>query len=185
MHAGFCGGVVGLAELPLGAVDRGDVDDPPPAAFEHAVDERSGDVEYRIEIDAQNGIPIGVTQLAERGITRDAGVVDQNVDVVTVCLDEAGQFLAGGMVSHIRAVGDEVVTFARLGFQPRPNAGVARRMDDEHGMTGVVQGPGDGLAQAAAASGNQGSPLFSQHCGHPSGLVRPCPVPRPTQLPTV
>lgn len=72
MHAGFCGGVVGLAELPLGAVDRGDVDDPAPAAFEHAVDEWPGDVENGVEIDPQDRIPIGVAQLAERSITRDA-----------------------------------------------------------------------------------------------------------------
>ena len=183
MHPGFCGGVVGLAELPLGAVDRGDVDDPAPAAFEHAVDEWPGDVENGVEIDPQDRIPIGVAQLAERSITRDARVVDQNVDVVTVCLNEAGQLLAGGMVGHIRAVGGEVVTFAGLGFQPRANAGIARRMDDEHGMARIVQGPGDGFAQAAAAAGDQCSALLSRHCDHLSWLVRPCPVPWPTPLP--
>ena len=138
MHAGFCGGVVGLAELPLGAVDRGDVDDPAPAPVEHAVDEWPGDVENGVEIDPQDRIPIGVAQLAERSITRDARVVDQNVDVVTVCLNEAGQLLAGGMVGHIRAVGDEVVAFVRLGFQPRADAGIAWRVDDEHGMANIV-----------------------------------------------
>ena len=148
-----------------------------------AVDEWPGDVENGVEIDPQDGIPIGVAQLAERSITRDARVVDQNVDVVTVCLNEAGQLLAGGMVGHIRAVGGEVVTFAGLGFQPRANAGIARRMDDEHGMARIVQGPGDGFAQAAAAAGDQCSALLSRHCDHLSWLVRPCPVPWPTPLP--
>ena len=185
MHAGFCGGVVGLAELPLGAVDGGDVDDPAPAAFEHAVDEWPGDVENGVEIDAQDRIPIGVAQLAERSIARDARVVDQNVDVVTVCLNEAGQLLAGGMVGHIRAVGDEVVAFVRLGFQPRADAGIAWRVDDEHGMANIVQGPGDGFAQAASAARDQGGTLFSRHCGHRSCPVPPYPAPRPTRLPTV
>ena len=183
MHAGFCGGVVGLAELPLGAVDGGDVDDPAPAPFEHAVNEWPGHVEYGIEIDARDGIPIGVAQLAERGITRDAGVIDQDVDAVTVCLDAVGQLQAGAMVGDIRAVGGEGVTFAGLGFQPRANAGIARRMDDEHGMAGIVQGPGDGFAQAASAARDQCSAFLSLHCGHQS-LVPPCPAPWPTPLPT-
>ena len=55
-----------------------------------------------------------------------------------VCVDAVSQFLATGMVGHIRAVGGEVVTFAGLGFQPRANAGIARRMDDEHGMASIV-----------------------------------------------
>ena len=133
----------------------------------------------------QDRIPIGVAQLAERSIARDARVVDQNVDVVTVCLNEAGQLLAGGMVGHIRAVGDEVVTFACLGFQPRANVGVAWRVDDEHGMANIVQGSGDGLAQATAAAGDQRSPLFSLHCVLLYWLARPCAVQRPTPPPTV
>ncbi len=85
----------------------------------------------------------------------------------------------------LAAVGDEVVTFARLGFQPRADAGIAWRVDDEHGMAHIVQGPGDGFAQAAAAARDQGGTLFSRHCGHRSCPVPPCPVPRPTRLPTV
>ena len=93
MHAGLCGGVVGLAELPLGAVDGGDVDDPAPAAFEHAVDEWPGDVENGVEIDAQDRIPIGVAQLAERSIARDARVVDQGCRWrCPVCVDAVSQF---------------------------------------------------------------------------------------------
>src|SRR5690606_22010394 len=111
---------------------------PAPTTFEHAVDERSGDVEYRIEIDAQDGIPIGVTQLAERGIARGSGVVDQNVDSMTVCMNAFGQFLAGGMVGHIRAVGGEIVTVAFVRFQPKANAGIVWRVGDEHVMTGIV-----------------------------------------------
>ena len=184
MHAGFCGGVVGLAELPLGAVDGGDVDDPAPAPFEHAVNEWPGHVEYGIEIDARDGIPIRVAQLAERGIARDARVVDQDVDAVPICVDALGQFLATGMIGHIRAVGDEVVTFASLGFQPCANVGIARRMDDQHGMAGIVQGSGDGFAEAAAATGDQCRAVLSRHCDRLSCLVRPCPVPWPTPLPT-
>jgi hypothetical protein len=59
----------------------------PQPLFEHAVDEWPGHVENGVEIDAQDRIPIGVAQLAERSIARDARVVDQDVDVVTVCCE--------------------------------------------------------------------------------------------------
>ncbi|MPM95084.1 hypothetical protein SDC9_142235 [bioreactor metagenome] len=93
MHAGFGRRIIGLPELALAAVDRRDVDDATPAALDHRINERLGDVEHGVQVGVQYGIPTGLVELAQRCIAGDAGVVHQDVDPMTVGVDAPRQFL--------------------------------------------------------------------------------------------
>ena len=86
-HPGLGGGIVGLADLALLAVDRGDVDDAAMAPVAHAVDDLARHVEDAVHIDADHVGPLVVAHLVEEAVAGDAGVVDQDVDGAELILD--------------------------------------------------------------------------------------------------
>ena len=87
VHAGLRGGVVGLAVLALEAVDRTDLHDPAPLARAHALYHRTGDVEAGVEVGADDLVPLHRRHAMERGVARDAGVVDQDLDRAELVFD--------------------------------------------------------------------------------------------------
>ena len=69
--------------LPWRPGDRGDVDDRPAAARDHAGQERLGDEVDRVEVDVDGAVPLLVVVVGEQVAARparDAGVVDEHVD---------------------------------------------------------------------------------------------------------
>src|SRR5690606_14155513 len=78
-HPGLGGGIVGLADLALLAVDRADVDDAPPAAVAHAVDHLPGHVEHAVHVHPDHVGPLVGGHLVEEAVAGDAGVVDQHI----------------------------------------------------------------------------------------------------------
>ncbi|KAG0765505.1 hypothetical protein G6F22_018003 [Rhizopus arrhizus] len=131
MHAGLGGGVVGLAVLALQAVDRADLDDPAPAAAAHALDDRAGDVEHRIEVGVDHIVPLVHAHAMEGGVTGDAGVVDQDLDRAQFGLDRAYQrFGAAGVGDlawedrhRVTAFGQRLLPGARRGGGGPPGLG--------------------------------------------------------------
>ena len=65
VHPRLGGGVVGLAELALDAVEGGDVDDPSETALRHPVDDVLGHVEDAVEVGGQNRIPLVLVELSQ------------------------------------------------------------------------------------------------------------------------
>src|SRR5690606_39818513 len=72
VHAGLGRGVVGLAVLALLAVDRADLDDPPPLARAHALDHRAGYVEHRVEVGVGALLPLPPGPLAHAAVASAA-----------------------------------------------------------------------------------------------------------------
>src|SRR5207253_3788182 len=85
--AGLGRGIVDLAELPLLAIDRRDVDDTAELAGAHALDHLPRHVEQRTEIGVDHRVPLLERHLVEGGILGDAGIVDQHVDRTEIRLD--------------------------------------------------------------------------------------------------
>ncbi|MNC59705.1 hypothetical protein D3C75_1095330 [compost metagenome] len=80
MDASLGGGVVGLAELATLTVDRGDIDDPPPAFGQHAFNDLLGGVEQARQVGPDHAVPVFRGELAKRRVAGDASVVDQHID---------------------------------------------------------------------------------------------------------
>src|SRR6185436_17209746 len=78
-HAGLGGGVVGLAELALDGVHRGDVHDAAPAAIAHAIDHLARDVEHAVQVGVDHRHPVLLRHALEHRVARDAGIVHQDV----------------------------------------------------------------------------------------------------------
>ncbi|CDG53291.1 conserved hypothetical protein [Halomonas sp. A3H3] len=138
MNASLGSGVVGLAELALGTVDRGDIDDTPPAALDHCVAKWLGHMEHRVQIGTHHRIPVDLCQFAEGGIAGDASVIDQNVDNGAFGLDIACQSLTIVKVGHIDGVGGEVVALTGLLLQPRLDMVIVGRVSDQDVMSRIV-----------------------------------------------
>jgi hypothetical protein len=69
------------------AVDRTDIDDPAPLAVLHARKYCLGHVETSAEIDADHLVPLFIAHPHQRAITRDAGIVDEDIDGTKVGYD--------------------------------------------------------------------------------------------------
>src|SRR5690606_28390060 len=80
VYPGLGGGIVGLPELPLLAIDRADVDDAPPLALDHVVDDLLGHVEQAVQVGVDDRPPIIQGHLAKQPVSRDPRVVDQHID---------------------------------------------------------------------------------------------------------
>src|SRR5690606_18559670 len=80
VYAGLGGGIVGLAELPLMAIDRTDVDDAAPLAFEHVFEHLLGDVEQAVQVGVDDGTPVVERHFAEQTVAGDARVVHEHID---------------------------------------------------------------------------------------------------------
>ncbi len=73
--------VIGLACLAHLAEDAGDVDDASPALLEHRAHDLLGAHISGSEISLQHRIPVGTLHPHDQLVARDAGVVDQDVDL--------------------------------------------------------------------------------------------------------
>src|SRR6185437_454837 len=96
VHAGLCGGVVGLAELTGLAVHRTDVDDAAEAALGHPFHGVAAHVEHAVEVDVHQLAPLHRAHFLERGGACSAGTVDRDVDAAVFpgdMVDEVGAIL--------------------------------------------------------------------------------------------
>ena len=118
MHTSLGGRVVHLTHLTLLTVHRRDVDDTTPSAIDHAIDHLLGHVEHRIQVGVDHSVPRFTRHLAEHTVTRDACVINQNVDFANFLL----YFFEGGdsaiPIGHVAFRGDEVITQRLLLGQP-------------------------------------------------------------------
>src|SRR3546814_19484201 len=80
VDARFGGGVIDLAILPRLAVDRTDVDDPPPFTLAHPRKHRLGHVEAAAEVGAQHLVPHLVGHLRHTPVPRAPRIVDHDID---------------------------------------------------------------------------------------------------------
>ena len=62
------------------AVDRAHVDDRAAAGRRHLARDRLADEERALEVDVDDGVPVGLGDVEELGGAKDAGVVDEDVD---------------------------------------------------------------------------------------------------------
>ena len=102
--AGLGGGIVGLAELALLAVDRRDVDDAAELALAHALDDVAAHVEQRAEVGVDHRGPLLRLHAVQRGVLGDAGVVDQHLDRTEIGLDLLDARRAGVERRHVPLV---------------------------------------------------------------------------------
>ena len=79
-HAGFGGGIVGLAGVAHHAAHGSDVDDAPPAGARHRPADELGPVKAAREIGRDHVVPIGIAHAKQEPIARDARVVHEDVD---------------------------------------------------------------------------------------------------------
>jgi hypothetical protein len=156
MHAGLRGRIVGLAEAAFGADDRGYIDNAAPAALDHAVAYGLGHIEDRIEVGADDCIPVDLVQLPEDGVAGDAGIVDQNVNRAHFIEDSSGTRCTRFVVGHIDGIGVEQAVLSFHARKPLVNACVCRRVRDNGRVTGIVQSDADGFANPAGPTCDKG-----------------------------
>ena len=86
-HAGLRRRVVRLPRVAGGADHRGDVDDASPARLHHAAHHRARQAEDRAQVGLDHLVPVLVLHAQRQVVARDAGVVDEDVDVAELLLD--------------------------------------------------------------------------------------------------
>src|SRR6185503_15798703 len=143
------GRIIRLPELALLAVHGRDVDDPAPAAIEHAVNDLLGDVKQAVEVGIDDLVPALETHLAERAIGRDAGVVDQDIhrsEVVAHLLEGCARRLPVSDIAfrgvHLESQGTHLADPAVLALGTRAAAG-------DHAKSLAAQTLADRCADAA------------------------------------
>src|SRR5512134_551367 len=155
-HARLGGGVVGLPELALNRVHRGDVDDAPPAALDHAVDHLARDVEHAVEVGVDDRHPVLLGHALEHRVARDAGVVDEDVHRPDHRAHVVEHLGAGLEVRHVALGGVYAKALAPHRFQPLGLALVARQAAGDHRVAGRGQARADRRADAAHAARDEG-----------------------------
>src|SRR3546814_6605847 len=80
MYACLGGGVIGLAELALLAIDRAYIDDAAPLLVDHVFNDLLGDIEQAVKVGINNRAPVFLAHFAEQAIAGNACIVDQNID---------------------------------------------------------------------------------------------------------
>src|SRR6185369_5179612 len=81
------GAVVGVRLAGDVGIDRGDVDDPAPAAPDHAHGGALRQAKAGVEVDLDDLVPLGVGRLARRPGVAVAGVVHEDIEVAELGLD--------------------------------------------------------------------------------------------------
>src|SRR5512134_884438 len=151
-HARLGGGVVGLAELALDGVHRGDVHHAPPAALDHAVDHLARDVEHAVEVGVDHRHPVLLGHALEHRVARDAGVVDQDVHRPDHRAHVVEHLGAGLEVRHVALGGVHAMALAPHRLQPLGLALVARQAAGDHRVAGRGEARADRRADAAHAA---------------------------------
>src|SRR5262245_58595500 len=154
VHARLGGRIVGLPERALGAVHGRDVDDAAPAAIDHAVDDLLGHVEHRIEVRANDGVPVRLGHLLERGVARDPRIVDENIDRADLLGDPANACLARFEVGDVDRIGVELEAGGLVLGEPVLDLGVAGRMGHHHTIARGMHLAADRISQASHSAGN-------------------------------
>ncbi|KAG1388464.1 hypothetical protein G6F59_015944 [Rhizopus arrhizus] len=118
VYPGFRCGIVGLSERALAAVHGRDVHDAAPSAVRHAAAQGLRHVEHRIQVAVHHFGPVFEAHLAQPGVTGDAGVVDQDVDLAAVAFQPPHQRLARGVVAHVHLIDGEAPSLGRFFVDP-------------------------------------------------------------------
>jgi hypothetical protein len=155
-RASLGGRVVGLPELALLAIHRGDVDDAAPALLEHVVDDLLGDVEQAVEIRLDDLVPLLVGHLAEQAVARDAGVVDQHVRGTVLGPDSLEGRLGRVPVRDVALRRVHLVALRVHFGEPAVLAGRSRAATGDDFEAGLAETLRDGRADAAHAAGHVG-----------------------------
>src|SRR6266566_7346963 len=130
----------GVVRLPLVAVDAHyarDIDDPPPAALDHASGGVLGHEERALEIRVDHGVPIVLADPKQQVVARGSGVVHDHVDAPEVPLHRGDRRLHLSGVAHVTSVA--------------PRRAVGQRMGDRLGLGAVA--PQDGQLRARHREG--------------------------------
>src|SRR6185312_1589276 len=150
-YAGLGGRIVGLAELPLLAIDRADVDDASVPAFTHALDDVAAHIEMRIQVGAQHLLPLRRAHLVQRRVPCDAAVVDQYADRPEIVLDSLDARTAGLEIADVPAVdGNAGFRMKAIGF------GVIAVIDGSHAVACLLQCDRGRASKAARTASDQG-----------------------------
>jgi hypothetical protein len=128
-------------------VDRPDVDDAAPAAFDHAAERRLGHVEASAKVDAHHIMPVVIAHARERSVARDSGVVNDDVDRPDLGGDLCAAIEARLMIADIPFIGPDARPLAEFAG-PFVIAGIV----GDNGRPCVFQREADCLPDAAAAT---------------------------------
>ena len=128
MHAGLGSGVVRLSEGTLLAIDRRDVDNPPPLALDHAIHDLLGHVENTVEVGRHHRIPIRLGHLLEGHVAGNTGIVHQYVHRAYLGSHLFDACLAGVEIGDIAGKRLEAISHVVHGLQPVACLGVAGRV---------------------------------------------------------
>src|SRR5690348_3246414 len=150
-QSGLRGRVVRLALVPGESHHAGDVDDAPPAAFDHAPGRELREQKRGLEVRVQHGVPVLGADPEQQVVLRDAGVVHEHVDGTEVLLDALDQRLDLGLVGDVAGI--SLCSAAqsgrrrfRLGPVPAADRDLRARGD---------KGFGDRVADAAGPAGDE------------------------------
>ncbi|MGF6750317.1 hypothetical protein OKW36_005977 [Paraburkholderia sp. MM5482-R1] len=116
------------------------------------VDHLLGDVEQAGQIGVDHRRPVFVRHLAEHDVARDAGIVDQHVDLADFGLDLVECVLGRLPVTDVTLGGDEVVAEYLLLVEPLRTARRIRAAAGDHPEAFLVQTLADAGADAAHAA---------------------------------
>ena len=98
------GGIARNGEPALKAEHGAEKDDLAVPARHHPRTEVPGELKRGGEIDGEHVVPVCVGVIAKRGAADDAGVVHQNVDLLTGCIEARDEIRDSALFPEIRAV---------------------------------------------------------------------------------
>src|SRR4051812_11357253 len=162
-HPGLGRGVVGLAELPLDRVDRGDVDDAAPAALAHAVDHLARHVEHAVQVGVDHRHPVLLGHALEHRVARDAGVVVEDVDRAHHRGRVVEHRRAGIELRDVALGGVHAVALGTHAREPLVLFLVARKTAGDDRMPGASQPAADRAADAAHAAGDERDARYGRY----------------------
>ena len=151
---------------------RGDVEDPPEVAIDHARTEPVGQFNRRDQHDLEHGLMLFPGHRLEPLGAREAGIVDQGIDRTAARLDGLDQARRRGRIGQVLGDDDGFDTGPQLEFigQRFQPVGPARGQHQIPAMLGID--PRQGLADTGRGPGDQGQSAVSgvRRC---HGSVRP------------
>ena len=151
MHTGLGGRIIGLAHLTLATVDRRDVDDAAEFTTTHALYDETAHVEHRIQICADDNVPLLLGHAMKHGVTHDACIVDQHVDRPKVLRHLRNALLTSRIIADVPFVyGNARISLELL------CSGVIARVIGGNPVSAIFQGNRNRVANATRASRHDG-----------------------------
>ncbi|SAL87482.1 hypothetical protein AWB67_07420 [Caballeronia terrestris] len=148
--------IIRLAERAARAVHRANIDDTPETTLDHSGNNRLGHIEERVQIRAQDGIPIRLCHVDEPRIASDSRIVDKHIDNADIVEHALSAFGTGVEVRDIDHLCVKLTAIIALLREPRCNVIIALRMCHYHCHPSVMQPPADRRAKAARPACHQG-----------------------------